>query len=112
MDILHVVGGSGDQRFCRERSEVRDSELVDSLIHFLSDTGDGAAGGRAGYEADNDLDRRHHDRADDHIQAIPPDLGYTVLTAVLHSAGQQADVAYDLHHEENFAQRQQKDRDD
>ena len=112
MNVLHVVGGSGDQRLGGEGSEVRNSELVDPLIHSLSDTGNATGSGRAGNKADDDLDSRHQNRADDHIQAIPPNFRHTVFPTGLHSTGKQADVAYDLHHEENLAQCQQYDCDD
>ena len=88
MDVLHIVGGSGDQRFGRESSEVRDSELIDPLIHFLPDIGDTVCSGRTGDKSDNDLDGRHHNSAYHHIQTIPPDFGYTVFSAVLHSTGE------------------------
>ena len=110
MDILHIVGRSRDQRFCREGGKVRNGKFIDALIHLLSELCDRFGGRRAGDKTDDDLDRGHQDRADDHVKTIPPDLGDTIFPAGLHGPGKLTDVAYNLHHEKNLKQSQQEYR--
>ena len=70
----------------------------------MSEIGDHAGGGCAGHKADDNFHRSHQNGADDHIEAIRPDLVDTLLPAGLNSTYKLTDVAYNLHHEKDLEQ--------